>query len=221
MLGVPPVQKPDAYIHFAPNRSGELKYCVSVSASRKRRVSSPVMLSESQAHFGIAIAVPYAHDPQRDLLTIGSERLLTGGGFRRRIFPQIIVHKPLVVKATPWLFLDQGSRDELMYDRRAVAGIVAPFDTASVQLAIGKPTEVISRRTRLTWTYQRATALNGVSVYEVLAEAMIGGPNMGHLSFQAKFWFRIKDSFVERFEMITPPTYSNLGGYRFVMTRID
>jgi hypothetical protein len=221
MLGVPPIQKPDAYIHFAPNRSGELKYCVSVSASRKRRVSSPVMLSESQAHFGIAIAIPYAHDPQRELLTIGMERLLTGGGFRHRRFPQIFVNKPLVVKFTPWLFLDQGSRDELMYDRRAFAGVVAPFDTASVQLAVEKPTEVISRRTRLTWTYQRATSLNGVSVYEVLAEAMIGGPNMVHRSFQAKFWFRIKDSSVERFEMITPSTHANLGGYRFVMTRIN
>ncbi|MEI7576766.1 MAG: hypothetical protein WCK51_07725 [Armatimonadota bacterium] len=209
MLGIAPIQKPDAYIHFAPKEPMELKYCVSISAP----ASQSRVLKNTQLHAAVCIVVPVTARPRGELLDVGRERVLTGGGFVATPFPEVFIPHPFLATYLPQMMPYLSSKSGNVYERNAMAGIVSPFDNLQVQLEPNKPTRIVSPRTSLTWTYEEATSINGISVYSVSAQGHV--PN-SQQSFVAKFWFRIKDSSLERFEMKD----DQLAGRKLVMSRI-
>jgi hypothetical protein len=216
MLGVPPIQKPDAYIHFAPKERIELKYCVSISASRRMRLSRPQMLENAQMHSALAIVVPVEFDRVVRKLAVGPERLITGGGFNGSAFPNVLATKPFLIYPPLSLVETLLLQSENSRERRSVTSMIAPFGSDTIQFSNGKPTAV----GRLTWTYIGPKAISGLGVYEFKADGAISEQGYGKIPFATRFWIRIKDSSVERVEMVTPPTRSNLGGIRFALSRI-
>jgi hypothetical protein len=216
MYGYAPIQKPDAYIHFAPKERMELKYCVSISASRKMRQSRPQMLENAQMHSALAMVVPVEFDRMVRKLAVGPERLITGGGFNGSAFPNVLATKPFLIypplSLVETLLLQAGNSRE----PRSLTSMVAPFGSDPIQFSNGKPTKV----GRLTWTYIGAKAISGLGVYEFKADGAISEQGYGQIPFATRFWIRIKDSSVERVEMVTPPSVANLGGIRFALSRL-
>ncbi len=220
MLGVAPIQKPDAYIHFAPKEPMELKYCVSISASRKLRASSIHFLSNEQMHFGFAVGLTATVDSSKAGLIVESHGIFAAGGFGHSGYPKVLAKNLGFLRVfSSGILDDSGSRPTLDGFQR-LPHLIAPFGTAPVQLQINKSSQVHWKNEQVLWEYSGPASIRGVGVYQVTCVGVAGNMHYGKLRFQCRFWLRISDSSVERVEMITPPTDNNLGGYKFVMSRI-
>lgn len=198
----------------------ELKYCVSISASRRVRFSSLHMMENRQIHAGLAINVSVECDPVGGRLKVGKEQVFKGEVFNGTPYPGLIFERPLLIytfRSLVDLMVDSSLQES---KPNQIAALIAPFGTAQVQLPYQKPTERRQDRMVLTWTYLGPSSINGISVYHLVANGESADPGHGRIPFATRFWLRIKDSSVERIEMVTPPTVADLGGIQFVMTRI-
>ncbi len=223
MLGVLPIQKPDAYIHFAPKERMELKYCVSISASPKQRVKhwNPVIMR--QIHEAISISLEFRYDSALNILVLEGPVLRSGVRYIFGPYPRLLSGREVFIQTM--LFGSGGGGGPLNYrppaDRTEWLKLLfAPFDSKPIEFkhrnSVGDPTG----NTESSWTFLEAESIKGRSVYHLKAERTYNNEKAGQINSRVDYWFRIADSSVERCETTIPLNERGYSGFKFVVSRI-
>jgi len=222
MLGVPPIQKPDAYIHFAPKERVELKYCVSIDTADVP--SAPLKKTASrQVHEAVGMKIPVAWDATFDKLSFEFPDFFAAVQYRGTPTPYI---SGRTARGNLSSFYQAGGGGGPLMLREPATRmdwlelLIAPFGSNSVQFKHLRPGPDPTGNTESSWTYKGAESISGISVYHLTAQRTYFIQTGGQIISRVEYWFRIKDSSLERCEATIPKNDRGYVGCRFVVTRI-